>query len=60
MAIIEADDIAGVYVDGHQQLLCRECFNGNLRGISLDDILTQGTVDNTDDIYFCDECKEAI
>lgn len=64
MAIINVGDIAGVYIKDASNfnpgwLHCIKCFEGNLKEIELDDIVTVETVQD-DDIYFCDKCKKAL
>ncbi len=60
MLRVEIDDVAGVYVDRHQRILCRDCFKGDLRDFKYEDILTRDEVENADFLCFCDECGKAI
>jgi uncharacterized protein with PIN domain len=62
MSTIKREDVVGYYVD--DRTLCPECYNalGNSDESSLteDDILTQKEAEASDDLIFCDECKQKI
>jgi len=59
MAIIKTEDIAAYYVDG--KCLCSECASDqDKEAAGMKDILTFEDVENEDDAYFCDECRDRI
>ncbi len=60
MGFIAQENIAGVYIDGHQKLLCIEHFEGDLHEVNIKDILTHDEVDSMDGLYYCDVDGEVI
>jgi len=59
MAVIERDQIRGIYVEGIG-LCCMDCFEGNLEELTLDQIVTESDIEDSDDLYFCDKCNKQI
>lgn len=59
MAKIAKEDVAGVQVD--EELVCAECLTvEELSSVELEKILLVGTVEEGEDLYFCDRCKKQL
>ncbi len=60
MADIMDDEIAGVWLDEDERLLCWKCFTRENLSQALIDILLLKDADRTGNQCFCDECQDAI
>lgn len=59
MTQIKDEDIVGFYVG--DKLVCGECINHDEEEeMTPDTLLLRESVENTDDHYFCDRCKQRM
>ena len=58
MGIVKGDEIRGVYLDDGQ-VLCHDCMEA-YDNYEETDFVLDDHIDKTDDLYFCDSCKEKL
>ena len=59
MAKIPFDEIAGQYVNG--QIVCRECVTEDeLTNLEEDEVITRQSIEDAEETFFCDRCKERL
>ncbi len=58
MPIIKSESILGYFQDG--QIICAECATGDDSELTLDDLITEDSIESTNELYFCDTCRRKL